>query len=219
MMRRIDLLPETYARRQRERRTVTGIAAVGALLLALLLLYWFILGTRLSNAEEDLAAARARNDELQAQIYELQVYSAMATDVATKKAALQAVLTGDIAWPSVLNDIANVLPGEVWLKVMTASAGVTEGFTPVGTETAPVRISDQIPYGRIQFQGSALSQPGVAKWLLSLDTVKEFNSIYLNDATKVEAADGAGQEVVEFDSTLELNSRAAAFHPFLEGAE
>lgn len=174
---------------------------------------------RLSVANEDLAAARARNDELQSQVDELQVYSDMAADVTSKRAALQAVLAGDVAWPSVLNDISSILPGEIWLRSMTASAGATEGATPAGTETAPVRISDQVAYGRIQFQGSSLSQPGVAKWLLSLDTVKEFDSVYLNDATETEATEAGGREVVDFDSTLELNAKAAAFHPFLEGLE
>ena len=219
MIRRIDLLPEMYARRQRERRVLTGIVIGGAVLLSLLLFYWFLLGGRLSAANEDLAAARARNDELQSQVDELQVYSDMAADVTLKRAALQAVLAGDVAWPSVLNDISGVLPGEIWLRSLTASAGVTEGATPVGTETAPVRTSNQVAYGRIQFQGSSLSQPGVAKWLLSLDTVKEFDSVYLNDATKTEATEAGGREVVDFDSTLELNAKAAAFHPFLEGLE
>jgi Tfp pilus assembly protein PilN len=219
MMRRIDLLPDIYARRQRERRVIAGIALGGMVLLLLLLGYWLVLGARLSNAKEDLAASRARNAELQSQIDDLQKYSEMDAEVTAKRAALEAVLAGDVAWPSVLNDVANVLPGEVWLRVMTASAGTTEGATPVGTETAPVRVTDDVAFGRMQFQGSALSQPGVAKWLLSLDTVKEFEVVYLNDATKTEATEAGGQEVVDFDSTLELNAKAAAFHPFLEGLE
>ena len=91
---------------------------------------------------------------------------------------------------------------------------MTEGASPVGTETAPIRVSDQQAFGRISFQGKSLSVNGVAKWLVSLRNVREFAAIWLNTATQEEVT---GQvTTVTFDSTLELSDRAAS-ERFLDG--
>jgi hypothetical protein len=82
--------------------------------------------------------------------------------------------------------------------------------TQVPTETAEIRISNQQPFGRIQFQGQSLSMPGIARWMLRLESVKEFFAVYLNSATKAEATEGAAPEIVTFDNTLELSDRAAS---------
>ncbi|MDQ4125483.1 MAG: PilN domain-containing protein, partial [Actinomycetota bacterium] len=134
-------------------------------------------------------------------------------EVTAKRQALVTVMTGDVDWPAVMTEVAMVIPGEVWLTGMSASAGATEGAAPVGTETAPVRVSDQTPFGRISFQGKSLSVPGVAKWLVSLRTVREFAAIWLNTAT---ASETEGTITIDFDSTLELSDRAAS-RRFLDG--
>jgi Tfp pilus assembly protein PilN len=133
-----------------------------------------------------------------------------------KQAALSTVMAGDVDWPAVLTELAMVVPGEIWLKNLTASAGQTEGATPVGTETAVVRVSEAQPFGRIQFQGTSLSMTGVAKWLVRLGAVKEFEALWLNGATESDFTEGV--EVVDFDSTLELNDRAASDR-FQEGLQ
>jgi hypothetical protein len=57
--------------------------------------------------------------------------------------------------------------------------------------------------------------PGVAKWLLRLGTAKEFQALWLNDAT--EAVVGT-TEVVNFDTTLELSDEVAS-RRFQEGLQ
>lgn len=214
MMRRIDLLPSSYQERRRQRRNV-GLVVVAAMLVLLLMLgWWILLGAQVSTQEERLSAARSTNQRLQADILELQEFQDLQNEVTAKRTALVTVMTGDVDWPAVMTEIAMVIPGEVWLTGLTASAGMTEGASPVGTETAPVRVSQQTPFGRISFQGRSLSMPGVAKWLVSLRSVKEFAAIWLNTAT---AAEIAGQPTtIDFDSTLELSDRAAS-RRFLDG--
>lgn len=206
-MRRVDLLPERYVARRRERRNlfVIGMAALVALLL--LLGYWFILGTQISSAEDDLAAIQAQNQQLQAQIDELQEFVLLEQEVIAKQTALQTVMAGDIRWPGLLTELAMVIPGEVWLSGLNGSAGQTEGAATVGTETAPVRITSKETFGRIQFQGNALSMPGVARWLIRLGQVDSFAALWLNSATRNEAIPGA-PSVTVFDSTLELGEEA-----------
>ena len=208
MMRRIDLLPSVYAERRRQRRNVISVFVAGLLVLLLLLGWWFYLGIQINDAEDELAQVIAQNDALEAEIAELQRFAQLAAEVEAKRTALQTVFAGDIDWPALLTEVAMVIPGEVWLTNFTASAGSTEGATPVGTETAAVRIDDGEPFGRISFSGTSLSMPGVAKWMIRLESVKEFFAVYLNNATATE--EEGGVPTVGFESTLELSEKAAS---------
>lgn len=209
MMRRIELLPASYAERQRERRNLGLVVIIGLVLALVLLVYWFMLGGQVASERDALADVQARNQALEAQIADLQRFADLQLEVQDKVGALVTVFAGDVAWPSVLNDIAMVLPGEVWLTTLTGSAGAVEGSTPVGTESAEIRVSQDAPFGRISFQGSSLSMPGVAKWLIRQAGVDEFQAVWLNSATTTEGEEGA-QDVVSFDSTIELNTKASS---------
>lgn len=203
MMRRIDLLPSRYAVRRQERRYVGLIGVVGAVIVGLLLVWWFMLTTQISSAEDDLAAARAQNSALESQIAELAPFAQLEADIQARRTALRSVMAGDINWPSLLTEIAMVVPGEVWLDTLAGSAGATEGSAPVATETAEIRITNRQPVGRIAFTGRSLTMPGVAKWLIRQATAEAFTAVWLNSAVEDETLD-----VFSFDSTLELGEAA-----------
>ncbi len=205
MMRRIELLPESYLRRQRERRSIALVLVAGALVLLLLVVWWVKLGFDLADARDDLASIEAQNENLRTQIAELQPFAELQAEVDVKRNALITVMAGDIDWPLLMTEVAMAVPGEVWLRTMTASAGAAEGAAPVGTETAPVRVSANVPTGRIAFDGTSLSMPGVAKWLIRQELSKRFEAVFLSDATLTEEF---GTDAFNFSSTLELNQNA-----------
>jgi Tfp pilus assembly protein PilN len=209
-MKRIDLLPQRYAEQRRQRRNLGLVVVAGLVALLLLVGWWFLLGQQIGNAEDELAEVQATNAQLEAQIAELQRFAELEAEVQAKRQALRTVFAGDVDWPAILTEVAMVVPGEVWLTNLTASAGQTEGAAPVGTETAEVRISKGQPFGRIQFQGQSLSMPGIARWMLRLESVREFAAVYLNSAAKAEGGEGPAVEIVTFDNTLELSNRAAS---------
>lgn len=214
MMRRIDLLPSTYQERRRQRRNIGLVVVSGMLVLLLVIGWWFLLGSQVDTERDRLDAAQRENASLQAEIKTLEEFAALDAEVTSKRQALVAVMTGDVDWPAVMTEVAMVIPGEVWLTSMSGSAGATEGAAPVGTETAPIRVSQEVPFGRISFQGKSLTMSGVARWLVSLRNVKEFAAIWLNTAT---LTDSEGQTpTIDFDSTLELDDGAAS-RRFLDG--
>jgi Tfp pilus assembly protein PilN len=210
MMRRIELLPQAHLEQRRQRRVTAGVVIAGLVALTMLIGYWLVLGMQVADERNELAQVTARNQQLQAEIDELQRFADMEAELKAKEASLATVAKGDVDWPGLLTEIAMVLPGEVWLTNLTASAGQTEGATQVGTETAPVRVSEEEPFGRIQFQGNSLEMTGVPKWLIRLGTVKEFNALWLNSADKGESTTEGTPEIVTFDSTLELGDEAAS---------
>ncbi|MGH2693884.1 MAG: PilN domain-containing protein [Actinomycetota bacterium] len=209
MMRRIELLPTRYAERRRQRQTVGVIVGVGVVAVVLLVAWWFLLETQISDERDELAQVRAQNQQLQAQIDELARFAELDREVRDKETALQTVMVGDVDWPRLMTELAMVVPGEVWLQNLSASAAVLEGATAVGTETAVVRISPNTPFGRVQFTGNSLTMPGVAKWLIRLASVRQFEAIWLNNASRPEE-EGTTVPVVDFDNTIELNRKAAS---------
>ncbi|MPZ92156.1 MAG: hypothetical protein GEU68_11070 [Actinobacteria bacterium] len=214
MMHRFDLLPASYALKAAQRRNLGIVAIVGLGLALVMLTWWFMLGGQINNAKEDLAVAETRNSQLQREIAELQKFDELALEVQDKAGNLLLVFQGDVAWPSMLNEVAMVTPGEVWLENLTTSAGVTEGAAPVGTETAEIRVADEAAFGRIQFTGKSTTMTGVGKWMMRLASVEEFQAVWLNSATKADAEGTV--EVVDFDSTIELNAKSSALLRSLE---
>ena len=208
MMRRIDLLPPSYRQRRRERSSLLIAGVAIALVLLLLFGWWFWLGLQVNDAEAELADIQEANAELDAEIQELQRFVVLQNEVDAKRAALQTVMAGDIDWPGTLAEIAMVIPSEVWLTNLTGSAGLTEGATQVPTESSPIPISDQEPFGRIQFQGSSLSMAGVAKWMVRLEGVESFFATYLQNAT--ETTSPTGGTIFTFGTTIQMSPEAAS---------
>lgn len=207
IMQGADLLPQTYGLKRRQNRTVSLVALVGIALLALVVLWWVSLGSKVSSEEQRLSEVRASNASLEAQSNELQPFASLEAEVLAKTGALQTVMAGDIYWPSVLTQVSALIPDEAWITTLTGSAGATEGSTPVGTEGASVRIAEEPSTGRIQFTGQALTMASVAEWIERMDSSKAFNAAWLNSATETIGVSGQGS-TFQFDSTLELGSDA-----------
>ena len=208
MMRRIDLLPVSYVERRKERRSISLVILVGALLVLALIAWFFLLRSQISTAQDELAAVQAQNLQLEGQIAELQRFADLDAEVKAKKTALQTVFAGDLDWPAILTEIAMVSPGDVWLENLTSSAGSTEGAAPVPSETNAIRLSKKAAVGRISFTAhSASCMPGVAKWLIRLATVDEFEAAWIGSAGEVDTRPGC-EPPVDFSSTVELNEKA-----------
>jgi Tfp pilus assembly protein PilN len=210
MMRRIDLMPASYAERRKQRRAVGMVAVAGLALLVMLLAWWVFLGTQISAEEERLAEVQATNADLQAQIDELARFARLEEEVQQRQTALAVAMEGDVDWPAVLTEIAMVVPGEVWLTDLQGSA-MTEEATLVGTEDAEIDVASRETFGRVQFQGTSLSMPGIGKWMIRLDGVKDFQAVWLNSATEQAAQIDQGiPATFDFDSTIEFNEKAAS---------
>lgn len=207
-MRRIDLLPAAYVERRRERRNVSLVLLGGALIVLLLIGWYFLLQSDISTARDELATVEAQNAALQADIDELQQFAELDAEVKAKRTALQTVFAGDIDWPSIMTEIAMVVPGEIWLDTLSASAGTTEGSTPVASESNPIPLDKRTTTGRLSFGGNSAScMPGVAKWLIRLAAVDEFDAAWLGNATEADTRPGCEPPVI-YTSTLELNQKA-----------
>jgi Tfp pilus assembly protein PilN len=207
MMRRVDLLPAIHEQRRLERRNFMFVVLAGLMVLVILIGWWVVLGFKINSAENVLADRQAQNLQLQQQIAELSQFADLESEVQNKKSSLQTVMAGDLDWPALMTEIAMVIPDDVWLGSLTASAGTTAGATTVPTETNTIDIDPREPFGRILFEGHALSMRSVANWLIRQETVDEFLAVYLGAATDSEFG---GQSTFDFTNTIELGEKAVS---------
>jgi len=204
MMRRIDLLPAAYVQRRKERRNISFVILAGLLVVLLLMVWYFMLRGQISSARTELANVQRENQVLEGQIAELQRFALLDAEVKAKRTALQTVFAGDIDWPSVMTSIAMVTPGEVWLDGLQATGSGVDETAPVGE----FPLTQKATVGRLSFNASSAScMPGVAKWLVRMANVEEFDAAWIGSATEADSRPGCEPPVV-FDSTLELNEKA-----------
>jgi type IV pilus assembly protein PilM len=186
--RRISLVPAEIAVQRRERRQVllTGAGVLG--FAALLLGLYAVRGREVSDAKRDAEVAEARTVELEAQLAELRDVEALEADIAAQRDTVSAVLEGDIAWSRLVQEIAAVLPNDVWLTGFNGSRG--DALTP----------------GTIQVQGMGFDQTSTARWILRISNLDSLSGLWVPSSTKTPA--GTGRQLVTFSSNASLTPAA-----------
>jgi type IV pilus assembly protein PilM len=186
--RRISLLPsEISAARVVQRQLVgagAGVAGFAAVLMALFLLR----GGQVDDAQSAADAEEDRTTVLQAEITGLADVEALQADLASRTTTVSAVLAGDVAWTRMLQEVATVIPSDVWLESFTGTAG---------TAGAP---------GAVTFSSKGSDQTSTARWLLRLGEVDSFADLWVPSSTKT--PEDVSPEVVTFSSNANLTPAA-----------
>jgi Tfp pilus assembly protein PilN len=178
--RRISLLPteNVIIREQRRQMAMVG-AAVGALAVVLILL-WVGRAAQVSSEKNKAAKAEAQAAQTQAQIRSLGDVTSLGTDLAARQAAVRSVLTNDVAWTRLLQEVATVLPNDVWLTQFS------------GTATD------------VNFSAQGLDQASAARWLLRVGDLKSLTNLWVPSSNKAAGPNG----LVTFTSTATLTPTA-----------
>lgn len=94
----------------------------------------------------------------------------LAADKGARVGALSAALGGRVAWDRVLRQISLVLPEDVWLTNLSASAPVAVDAVPLEGATVATGVT---------LVGSTYSQNGVARFLSRLSVVPDLANVRL----------------------------------------
>ncbi|HEX7083351.1 MAG TPA: PilN domain-containing protein [Gaiellaceae bacterium] len=186
-MRPVNLLPSDGAGERRRRPPVALLAAGAAPLAAAALVYlgWSTAHQKASQRADELAAVQAQVDRLAPKAATASAAAQLASLQSSRTAAVQTVLAQRVAWDGLLDRIARVLPGDVWLQSLNLQSPA-----PFGS-AAPAPGAAQ----GLQLTGSARSQAAVAHTLARLSIVPGLNDVTLASTT----SSGAGkQTVVQF---------------------
>ena len=172
-MRAVNLLPRDEVKRSFEaKRGVVFGAAGGAALVTVLLV------TMTMSASGAIGEKQAELDAIRAEIAAIPAPVAHAAGnddalVAAKGArvgALSSALTSRVPWDRVLRQVSLILPEDVWLTNLTASA-------PVASATAPAETASGFT-----LTGSTYSQNGVARFLSRLSVIPDLKNVRLQSS-------------------------------------
>jgi Tfp pilus assembly protein PilN len=172
-MRPVNLLPKDSPGNRRTLPPVPVVAAgaTPVLAAALVLFGWSVEHGKVRNRTAELDAARAEVRTLTPS-----TGAAAASQLAAlrdaRTAAAEGVLHERVAWDGVLDQIARVLPGDVWLSQLTL-----ESATPLSSSSTASAAPG------LQITGSARSQAAVAHVLARLAVVPALTKVALVSTT------------------------------------
>lgn len=207
-MTRIDLIPPELVEKHQARRII-GMIAIGAgvIFAILIFVYIFTLG-RILVATDRVDQISAENKKVQVYITKLKPYSERKTILDDRKTIIDTIVTDQVLWSSVLNDISMVIPNDIWLK------SVKMDIAPILTaKTSASATSSATLKAPITIVGNAFNHAAVARWLVHLGEINQFRDVWLDYATEQTlaatattgtSAAAAPTTVIEFQTTVRL---------------
>lgn len=234
--KRINLLGGAPAGVGLPRGLLVGAAVGGAVLVLVLGGLWVQKRAQLSDERSRLRAAEQQNARLERRAAELADAQTRQREIESLRAQVDQLLTTDVSWARMLQEIARTIPNDVWLTSFQGSlqvGGTRTGRAPAtgsgttttapsasgtGTATAsPDPLAGVTPLpsvgGTVTFSATGLSFEAVAAWLQRIGEIPSFTNLWVSSATRSRGGDdGAAltREVVTFSSNAELTVAAAS---------
>jgi Tfp pilus assembly protein PilN len=198
-MRAVNLLPRDEVKRSFAKNRGVGFGAAGGVALVTTLLVTMSMGAGGAVGEK-----QAELDSLRAQVAAIprvatqdrDADTALAADKATRVGALSAALTSRVAWDRVLRQVSLVLPEDVWLTNLSATAPTAIPVEGAATTAAGFTLI-----------GSTYSQNGVARFLSRLSVVPELTHVRLQSSQTAQVHE---RELVQFTILAEVRPPGAA---------
>jgi Tfp pilus assembly protein PilN len=195
-MTQVNLLPSELRAREATRRLTSVVVIVGVIVLGLVGLFYFFQVMNLSRAQDDLAAQEGVNQQLQAQVNDLQRFQELQSQLEAKQALVKSVFVGEVSWSNVLVDISHVIPSDAYLTSLT-------GLIAAPTATPTTGGSTLI--GNISFTGVVKETVPLATWLTRLEQVEGWENAWMTSATE----NAPFSRIYTFNSGLDLSVDAA----------
>lgn len=185
--RRLTLLPAEIAAVRVQRRQAFMVAGAVGALAALLLAAWLADSSAVNNERRKANEAEAEAARLERQTASLQDAQALQRQLDQRRALITSALAGDVAWTRLLQQIATVIPNDVWLTSFTASRTSGGGA------------------GSVQIAAMGFDQTSAARWLLRVAELPSLQGLWLTSSAK----EGSGpRALVRFQSTANLTPAA-----------
>jgi Tfp pilus assembly protein PilN len=206
-MRAVNLLPKEAARRHFRAPfgSVALVAIVGAAAVVVALAFAFL---QAQNAVDE------KRSELESAKLELAVTprpepaakpagNELADERAKRASAFASAFSSRVAWDRVLRRFSLVLPNDVWLATLSATAPgsastATTSTSPSGSSSSATTSSDAEAAGAptgFTVTGYAYSHAGVARLLSRLDVLPDLTNVQLQTSAVTQLGES---EVVQF---------------------
>ncbi len=210
-----------------------GIAA-GAALLVALAVPTVLKQQDVSSKQEKLSAVEDDTAQIETAIAALHEVEQAQGQLAGTEMQVASLLQTDVSWATMIDDVSQTMPAEVWLSSFQGQVTVPATPTVVaaptvapadGAETTTTVAPDPAPIagpvggiaGQVSFEGAGRTFPDVANWIKSISTMPSFSNVWVTNATKGTVNN---EEVVDFSSTAQLTDAALSdrLQTFLSGS-
>jgi Tfp pilus assembly protein PilN len=165
-VRPVNLIPQEDRRGAKAplRTGPLSYAIVAVLLLALGGVSLLVLtGNKISDRKAEVASLQSQVDAAQAQADQLSSYTHFADLQQARQETVASLASSRFDWERTLHEMALVLPGDVWLTSMTASAA----SDPSSTSSSTTAV-DGVTGPSLDINGCASGHDAVAKFLAAL---------------------------------------------------
>jgi len=186
--KRLSLLPPEVNDRIRSRRQAAFVGCGVTLLIAGMMFMWWQRKSTIEQVRDETAAVVTNSSDLQAQIARLAPFQIIEAEFSQRSVVVSEALARDVAWSKLIQEVATVLPDDVWLDAFNATAPSADrpgGFTVTGR---------------------GANHTSSARWLLRLDNLESVAGLWVPSSTIREGA--AGLAEVIFNSTATLTDSA-----------
>ncbi|MFV1991327.1 MAG: PilN domain-containing protein, partial [Acidimicrobiales bacterium] len=183
------LMPLELAERKARNRRVAlvGVGAVGLVA---------FLGWAYLNKLDEVSSAEATADALEAEVIvkqaEVQQHSAIRTladEVDESASLIVSALQYDVAWSKLVQEVATVMPNDVWISTLQASAPTVE-----------------IP-GSLRVSANGADHSSSARWILRIDPLESVTGQWLPVSQLAVDDLGLGSTEASFSSDVVLSDR------------
>jgi Tfp pilus assembly protein PilN len=212
-MRAVNLLPKDSARRAGP-PVPTAVAAtvIGGLVLVSLMISVLLLSAhgKVKSRQLELAQKQAELAAIPVPAQSrLQQQDALVADKSARVAALNAALSKRIAWDRVLREVALVLPDDVWLLSLSATAPSSATATPAISTSSTSTSSTPALGGQLGFsiEGYTYSHDAVARLLTRLAIVPDLQQVQLVSS---EQAKLGNRTVIHFKISANVRAPGAS---------
>jgi Tfp pilus assembly protein PilN len=193
-MSQVNLLPHDVLEGQRYRRLTVLVLLVGAVVLGVILLLFFLQVGKLSSVNHDVTQAQQTNAFIQTQIDQLQKYEDLQVQAQAAQAELTAAYRGEVSFSGMLMDLSRVIPSDMFLTNFTS----TISGPPAGTTTGTALI------GTMNMGGEAIGFDSLSTWLTRLETVQG----WVNPWMPTISADSSVANAFTFSTSVDLTQDA-----------
>lgn len=197
-MSQVNLLPREILQGQKTKRLTLMVIVAGAVVLALIVGFFLLQGTRLGSVNDEIAAQQQQNAAVQSKIDGLQRFEDLQVQAQQKQSLLNAAYAGEVALSGVLMDLSRVIPSDEYLTsfsvtlqapASTGTTGAVTGSTFVGTMSAA---------------SAAIGFDTVSVWLTRLEQVEGWANPWVSSI----AATDSPPDSFTFSTTIDLTQDA-----------
>jgi type IV pilus assembly protein PilN len=168
-MRPVNLIPPESRRGQNAplRSGPLPYIAVGALVAVLVGVTALVLvGNQISDRKADISRLEAENEVATARAKKLSAFTQFATMREQRVSTVATLANSRFDWDRVMQELALILPHDVWLDELTASASSESGL---GGGSGGLRA--EVPGPALEVKGCAVGHEAVARFVTDLEDI------------------------------------------------